>query len=161
MATYQRGDITLRSAVTTNDTLLDGTTAGATFAESDRPSHAKEIDNDTDYLEVYVTGTAAANKTFTLTLWGYGVTGPARRMASVAGVLGAAVTGTSQFYADTLTVTDKNLVAVTEKDTATDHVCKLVVPCLGYKYIAAQVTDLGGAGGAASITVMARPYGSR
>jgi len=162
MATYQRIFETVRNAVTTDDTLLDGTTAGATYKNADKPSHAFQLDQDTEYLELIVQGKAANDKTFTLTLFGYAENGPACRMASVAGALGTAVTGnTNEFFADTMTVTDDNLVAVTEKDTADNAVCKLLVPTVGYKYIAVFVTDLGGAAECSEVTVKVRQYGNR
>jgi hypothetical protein len=137
---HQAGWKPLRVGVTADDTALDGTTSGYTYAEGDRPAAAVEVDPTWNTIEVYFYGTDAANETCNYKLYAYKATGPALLWCNGAFTLGAAVTGaTNTFFADTITETDVHGTTAVV-DSGNDRVCVLTLgDTKGIKYMYCEI----------------------
>jgi len=131
----------LRTAVTVDNTALDGTTASYTFAFSDKPSTAKEIETQWNGIDVYFYGTDAANETCNYKIYVWKANGPACLWCSGVFALGAAVTGgTTTYYADTITVTNVHGNAGVKDGSGNDRIAVLRLGDMrGYRYIFCEI----------------------
>jgi len=123
--TRQEPWIPLRTAVASDDTALDGTTTGYTYAFADKPAGAVPIPSTWNSIDVYFYGTDADGEAGNYILYGWKDNGPALLLTSGAATFGTAVTGAATtFYADTVTETDVHAVSAVT-DTAGNRVCVL------------------------------------
>ncbi len=120
-------------------TPLDGSTAGRTYQQNDKLSTALvPLDEETDAVIIYVSGTGSANNTVLFHLYGYGrgVDAPAERILnSVTATLGSAVSGTGQLYADTIAGTDWHTSSVGIFDSGNNTVCKIKLDTQGLEFL--------------------------
>lgn len=152
--TMQAGWEKLRpSNKTSGDAALDGTTAGLTYAFSDKPAQAKKMGYEANGVQIYFAGTDADNETFDWKLYAYTEFGPAELIAYGTGTLGTAVTGNAdEYYADTLTITGQywyKVVAI--MDTTNNRIARLAFDLCGRRYIYVEFSNIGGVGQVASI----------
>lgn len=131
---------TLRSGVTADDTALDGTTSSYTFVFSDRPSSAKEINYAWNGIDVFFSGTDAADETCNYKVYLYKSNGPAILWCNGVYTLGAAVTGeTTTYFADTITCTNVHGNAEV-KDSGNDRVAVLRLGDVrGFKFVFCEI----------------------
>lgn len=151
--------------VETEDT--DLTTIKPTAVARPREDVAGMV-NVRDYSEIMARafGTDAENDTFSLVVYGLMDNGPAQRIITVAGILGAetftepfldGVLGqkppkpippaTAFFEADTYTMAADNLVAASTPTASTGRVTSFIrIPTLGFQWLLLKILDLGGGG---------------
>ncbi len=135
----------LRTAVTADDTALDGTTSGATYAFGDKPDAAVKLAASANGVELFFYGTAAANKTANYKIYAYRGNGPARLICAGVVTTGAAVTGaTNTFYCDTITIiTNNNDCSVI--DSGNDRAAILYLGDMrGYSWLHCEVDIVAG-----------------
>ena len=158
----------LRAEGNEDSTALDLTTKG-NFAN--KPSTAVQLTPNTGYgngvqnlLEVAACCGAAANKTFTMTLFGWRAeNGMAKRICSVACTAGtqaviayphSAAVATNKFWADTMVVTSYWPLTIYDGDNAGgDAVASLILDLTGYEYIYAEISGADGTTGAEAANV--------
>jgi hypothetical protein len=100
---------TIRSAVATDDIIIDGSTATKTCKFTDKATTAIALSERTNAGEMYFYGTAAADKTAVFYVWAYKRNGPARLLYQGTITTGTAVTGTTNtYYCDTIAETTNN-----------------------------------------------------
>jgi hypothetical protein len=144
----------LRTEANENTTLLDLTTDGS---DANRPATAIEIQSasleNVDTIIIPFCGGAAANKTFSWTLYAWRAgRGMCELVAYGTGTLGTQAvvkyphnnaTATNKFWADTLTITAQAwLTTVSVIDGAGDNrVAKLKLTTNGYKYFYCEITN--------------------
>lgn len=130
----------VRDAVAADDTALDGTTSGVTYAFADQPSAAQEIDFTWNGVDVCFYGTDAADETCNYKIYVYKSNGPGLLWCNGVFTLGTAVTGTTDtYYADTITVTNVHGNAEV-KDSGNNRVAVLRLGDLrGFKYCHAEL----------------------
>ena len=136
LETRQAGWIPLRTAVTTDDTPLEGTTSGTTFNFADKPLAAVPLKPQNFSADVIFYGTAAADKTVNYIIYAWKADGPAKYLCNGVATTGTAITGaTNTFWADTITiVTNNNNCYVT--DSAVNRVAVLHLGDLqGYEWV--------------------------
>lgn len=143
--TQQMGWTALRSGVTADDTALDGTTEGYTFAFGDKPVLSPsgpllKVHPYWNNVQLYFAGTDAANETCNFKLYAWRQDGPATLICSGTFTLGTAVTGTANtYYADTITVTDVWPTELVVSNSGTNGVCTLAFDALGFMYIYCEI----------------------
>lgn len=143
---------TFRTAVTKDDTALDGTTANATYAYADMPDAAIVAHENWNNIQVLFYGTDAANETCNYKIYAYRTNGPAVLVCTGVVTLGTAKTGaTNTFYADTITVTDYWPTEVIVSDSGNNRVCTLTFDLLGYSHIYCEI-DIPAASQVASLS---------
>ena len=134
--------IPVRTAVATYDSVLDGTTAGLTYAFTDKPSVAKEIPNEFNVVELGFYGTTTNNTTINYKIYLYREKGAAALACTGVLTLGTAKTGaTDTLYVDTITVTDTWASPCRVIDSATNRQARLAIDVMGYRYIYVEFTD--------------------
>lgn len=118
-----------------------------------------------NFLEFVFCGGSAANKTFTYKIYAWRRTnGMVKMVATGTGTLGTQAvviypqggTATSKFWADTLTVTDRWLKAVSSSDeTGNNETASLYLDGGGYEYWYVEITSADGSTGdeAGDVTV--------
>ena len=105
-------------------------------------------------ISLIIYGTATADQTATVVLWGAKDNGPPERIASLSVVFGTGVKSTGVLWADAITPTSYHVSAGVEADTADNHVAQYAVDLAGYRYLNAYVT----AKTATSVNVMIAPW---
>lgn len=147
----------MRSAdVTTDDTVLDGSTAGYTYDWHDKPSAAKELGPEynaceiifpcgQDFLDDTNAMIATDGNNFAFSLWGYAERGPAEFLCEVSGTVGTAriEDSTSVLYTDTLTIDSQgHLKTISVADAGgNNRVAKLAFDTCGLKYLYVCFSD--------------------
>lgn len=148
--TIQTGHNSLRTGVTADDTPLDGATKNLTYAIGDKPSTAATVHPNWNNVQIYFYGTDAANETCNFKLYAYREDGPAVLVCYGSFILGTAVTGgTSEYYADTISITDVWPAEVVVSDSGNNRVCTLAFDVIGYKYLYCEI-DIPASGQVAS-----------
>lgn len=113
-----------RSAIGSDDTALDGTTASYTYQFADKPAAAISLNPEYNGGELYFYGTDAEDEASDYKVWVWKANGPARLWCYGTATLGAALQGTGSYYADTITST--NVTGITQVfDSGNDRVCTL------------------------------------
>lgn len=148
--------------VTAEDTLLDGSTAGHTFHESDRPNDAfkltEEYVGSVIMFENYDTANA---KNTSVNLWGYPLVGPAEFIADVSLTTATARIddATTDLYTSKITrvndLSDGHIKKIKITDSGNGRVAKLWFDNVGYSWLYAEVYDLTTG---AKIRPMIRPW---
>lgn len=133
----QMRKLTFTSTATTDETVLDGSSAGLTYQAKDRLASAcVPLDEETDAVIITMSGTGSDGDTVLFHIYGYGLDTPAERIYNtVTATLGAAVAGTSQFYADTILGTDLHTETIGIYDSDDDAVCKMKFDTQGLRYL--------------------------
>jgi len=159
--TYHAPYTLLRAEANEDATALDLTTKGD-FANM--PATAVRLgsnagaNNAVGALQLIFCGGAAADKTFTYTIYAWRTgNGPAEFVATGTGTLGTQAvvayphnraTATAKFWADTLTVTGRWNKTVTSTDTSgNNQVAKLLFDFCGYEYIYVEISSADGSTG--------------
>lgn len=159
-STIQNREIVLRDSVTTADTPLDGVTSALTYQWTDKPAEAKDFGPEANAIDVFFSGTDAENDTFSWKLYAWPEGGPAKHIANGTGILGAAKASATEYYADTLTITEQDwFKTVVARDIGNDRIAHLAVWLCGYKYLYCELTSIAGGGiQANSITVYVKTF---
>lgn len=136
--TRQSNWVPLREAITSDDTVLDGTTTGATYQFADRGSITKPLNNTCNVAELVFYGANAADLTCNYKIYLYRASGPA--MLACTGVLttGTALKTTGIYYVDTITVTDYWTLGdsgVVVRDSGNNRAATIALDTRGYSYI--------------------------
>ena len=158
--TRHLGWISLRTAIVSDDTALDGTTDSYTYSFGDKPAAAIPVDPGINGGDVCFYGTDAANEICNYKLYVYKETGPALLWCSGVVTLGAAVVKgeTSTYYADTITVVQVHGDSAKAIDVAGDRVCVLRLKDLrGARWIFLEI-DIPASTQVASITGLFTGY---
>jgi hypothetical protein len=163
LKTPQYGYVPLRGAdVTAEDILLDGSTAGYTYHESDRPPSAFQLTEEYNAsIIMFENYDASDNKNSGVNLWGYGQTGPAEFICDLSLTAGTARINdvTTNLYTDTITrvndLSDGHIKKIKITDSGNDRVAKVWFDNVGYKYLYVEVYDLTTG---AKINPMIRPW---
>lgn len=134
----------LRTAVTADDTALDGTTTGYTFQFADKPSTAMRLKPEDTYGELLFYGTAAADKVVNYKVYLYRANGPAVLWCNGTATTGTALRSSGAYYCDTITVTDVTGDATAYDGGGNNRVATLHLNNLrGYAWIFVEI-DLPG-----------------
>jgi hypothetical protein len=116
---------------------LDGTTAGITFQPGDRLNSAcLLLEEGTDAVIIYISGTGSANNSMVFSIYGYSLTGGAERIYKTAtATLGSGVAGSGLLYADTITGTDFHTSPVGVFDSGNNTICKIKFDTQGLNWL--------------------------
>lgn len=135
--------------VTAEDTLLDGSTAGHTFHESDRPASAfrltQEYVGSVIMFENYDTSDA---KNSGVNLWGYPLEGAAEFIADISLTTATARIDdiTTDLYTSGITLvsdlSNGHIKKIKITDSGNGRIAKLWFDNVGYAYLYAEVYDL-------------------
>jgi hypothetical protein len=156
--TRQLRFVPLRTAVTADDSVLDGATAGLTYNFSDKSSSAKALNSEYNVCEVIFKGTDAADEAFNYKVYAYRDDGPARLVCYGAVTLGTAVGASSgEFYGDTITATSTWITSVKVVDSGNNRIASLVFDLCGYRQIYVEI-DIPASGEVASASALIAGY---
>ena len=142
--------------VTTDDTALDGETAGYTYHWKDKPKEAFQLGEEYNKCEIIFTaGYECADSTdnadasdggnFAFKFYSYTENGPAEFLADISGTVGTAriADSTLALYVDRLTIaSQQHPEAVASKDNGNNRIAKLVFDTCGFKYLYAEGYDV-------------------
>jgi hypothetical protein len=148
--------------VTAADTVLDGSTAGYTYHQSDRPASAftltEEHVGSVIMFENYDTSDGINSA---VRIWGYPHKGPAEFIADLSLTAGTARIDdvTTNLYTDTITrvndLSDGHIKKIKITDSGNDRVAKVWFDNVGYGHLYVEVYDLTTS---AKISPMIRPW---
>ena len=118
-------------------TPLDGTTATRTYQRGDRnTSQCLLLEEGTDAVIVYISGTGSANNTMVFNLYGYGLDGDAERIYIAAtATLGSGVASATELYADTIVGTDLHTSTIGIYDSGNNAICKFKLDTQGLNWL--------------------------
>lgn len=140
----------LRSAVTADDTALDGTTDNYTFAWADKPAAAIAVHPYYNNAQIIFSGTDAADESCNFKVYVWRVGGPATLVCTGSFTLGTAKTGaTNTYFADTIEITDVWPTDIRVGDSGNNRVATLSFDLLGHSFIFCEI-DIPASGQVAS-----------
>ena len=128
----------IRTAVATNDPVLDGTTAGKTYQFADMPATAKKMSNTDNNVQIYFYGTDAAAETCNFKIYAYREGGPAIPVFSGVVTLGTALQATGTYYGGTITGTDTWPTDVLITNSGNNGLCSIWLDLNGCKYVSIE-----------------------
>lgn len=135
--------------VTVVDTVLDSSTAGFTFHESDKPASAYELNPEYNApIIIFETKDASDNKNISINLYGYPVNGPAEFIAELSLTVGTARINdsTRSLYVDTIVrtndVSDGHAKKITIRDSGNNRIAKVWFDGMGLRNVYSEVSDM-------------------
>ena len=125
-------------------TELDGTTENYTYQAGDRDiSECIQLDDSCDAVEVTISGHGSDGNSCVFSIYGYANNGPALRIfKTVTAILGTAIAGAGQLFADTISGTDYHTESVGVYDSGNNTVAKMVFDTQGLKYLYFELVSL-------------------
>jgi hypothetical protein len=151
--TYQ-GSYEVLADFSSDVSLFDGSSAGATYDWNDRPNlidgsqGCKRLGGETNGVEmIFLNDEVAEDGTnASFKLWGYTENGYAEYLADISLTTGTARFGDSTvvLWADTITIAEQvHIKNFTAKDNAgNNRIAKLQFDAAGYKYLCAELYDI-------------------
>lgn len=141
--TRQSAWVPVRTTVTADDGVLDGTTAALTYQFSDRGTICAPLNNTCNIAELHFYGTDAADEVCNFKIYMYRENGPAVLAATCVATLGTALRSAGVYYADTITLTDTwsysgSSIAVRDASGG-NRVATLALDTRGYKYMRVEI----------------------
>ncbi len=136
------------SDVTVDDTVLDSSTAGFTFAPDDKPEDSLQLGPEVNGIEIIFQGADSSDaQNFQARFYGYPINGPAEFICDVSGTIGTArgnEDSTTNLYADTLVIdSQQHVKSVAIKDAGgNNRISKLVFDSVGYRDIYCEFPDV-------------------
>lgn len=146
--TIQNGYVAMRTSdVTTDDTQLDGETAGLTYHYTDRPSEAFGLGPESNAAEIIFPGSDVSDgNNFSAKLYGYRTgEAPAEFLADISGTAGLARIAdvTTALYTDTLVIASQgHIKTLSVADSGNDRVAKLAFDCVGFQWLYVEFYDV-------------------
>ncbi len=135
------------SDITTDDTQLDGETAGYTYHYTDRPIDSYSLGPEANAAEIIFPGSDVSDgNNFSAKLYGYRVNdAPAEFLADISGTAGLARIAdvTTALYTDTLVIASQgHIKTLSVADSANDRVAKLAFDCVGFQWLYVEFYDV-------------------
>jgi len=143
----QNGFVPMRpSDVSSDDTVLDGETAGYTLHEHDRPKAAFELGPECNGCEIiFPCSDASDDNDFNCYLYGWPAAGPGSLMADISCTIGLARIKdvTTALYVDTISIDSQNHIkTLSAFDSGNDRIARIALDTVGLKYLYPNFYDV-------------------